>query len=85
MVTNLMSSDIFEVSKFVEKIKQKYIDISEDTLLLGMYGYLSTIFSNLIQNTTILASDYSMEAIPTRAKFEKNISNKKTKLILASL
>ena len=73
MATNIMSSDIFLVSRFIEKLKQKYIDISEDTLLLGIYGYLSTVFSNLIQNTTILASDYAMEAIPTRAKFDKNI------------
>ena len=73
MATNIMSSDIFLASKFIEKLKQRYIDISEDTLLLGMYGYLSTIFSNLIQNTTILASDYAMEAIPTRAKFDKNV------------
>lgn len=73
MATNIMTSDIFLASKFIEKLKQKYIDISEDTLLLGIYGYLSTVFSNLIQNTTILASDYAMEAIPTRAKFDKNI------------
>lgn len=71
--TNILSSDIFLATKFVEKLKAKYIDISEDTLLLGMYGYLSVIFSNLIQNTATMVSEYSMEAIPTRAKFEKNV------------
>lgn len=70
---NIMSSDIFLATKFVEKIKQRYIDIPQETLFLGIYGYLNTIFSNLIQNTTTMISDYSMEAIPTKAKFEKNI------------
>ena len=71
--TNLMSSDVFLATKFVEKLKAKYLDVSEDTLLLGMYGYLSVIFSNLIQNTATMISEYSMEAIPSRAKFEKNV------------
>ena len=71
--TNLISSDIFLATTFIEKLKEKYIDAPEDTLLLGMYGYLSAIFSNLIQNTAMMVSDYSMEAIPTRAKFEKNV------------
>lgn len=71
--TNIMSSDIFLATKFVEKLKAKYIDVAEDTLLLGMYGYLSVIFANLIQNTATMVSEYSMEAIPTRAKFEKNV------------
>lgn len=70
---NILSSDIFLATKFIEKLKSKYINIPEDTLLLGIYGYLSVIFSNLIQNTATMVSDYSMEAIPTRAKFEKNI------------
>lgn len=68
-----LSTDIYQVSAFVESIKQKYIDIPEDTLYLGVYGFLSSIFSNLIQNTTIMAAEYSQEAIPTRAKFERNI------------
>lgn len=72
-VTNIMSSDIFLVTKFIEKLKAKYIDVPEETLLLGMYGYLSTIFSNLIQNTATMVSEYSTEAIPTKAKFEKNV------------
>ena len=68
-----LSTDIYQVSAFVESIKQKYIDIPEDTLYLGVYGFLSSIFSNLIQNTTIMAAEYSQEAIPTKAKFERNI------------
>ena len=84
-ITNIMSSDIFLATKFVEKLKAKYIDISEDTLLLGMYGYLSVIFSNLIQNTATMVSEYSTEAIPTKAKFEKNVISHALSLGLNSL
>lgn len=73
MADKILSSDIFLASKFVERLKQRYIEVSEDTLFLGIYGYLNAIFSNLIQNTATMVSDYSMEAIPTRAKFEKNV------------
>ena len=71
--TNVLSQDIFQVSNFLEAIKQKYIDISEDTLYLGVYGYLSSVLSNLTQNTAIMASEYSLEAIPTKAKYERNV------------
>lgn len=71
--TYKLSTDIFSISEYVESIKKKYIDIPEDTLYLGVYGFLSNMFSNIIQNTAVMASEYSMEAIPTRAKFERNI------------
>ena len=74
-ITNLpvLSEDIYKINEFVDSIKQKYVDISEDTLALGLFGYMGTVFSNLIENTTIMASEYSNEAIPTKAKFERNV------------
>lgn len=71
--TNVISTDIYRNTEFIESIKKKYIDIPEDTLFLGVFGYLSSVFSNLLENTTIMASEYSNEAIPTKAKFERNI------------
>ena len=68
-----LTTDIYQISKYVESLKQKYIDIPEDTLYLGVYGFLSSMFSNIIENTTLMASEYSQEAIPTKAKFERNI------------
>lgn len=70
---NLLSTDIYKITNFVDKLKAKYIDIPEETAYLGIYGYLSSIFSNLIQNTAMIVNDYANEAIPTKAKFEKNI------------
>lgn len=71
--TDLVSTDIYRINEFIDEIKSRYIDIPEDTLMLGIYGYLSSVLSNLMENTTIMASEYSNEAIPTKAKYEKNI------------
>ena len=72
--TNTMvSADIYKVASYIDKIKAKYVDVPEDTLILGVYGYLTSVMGNLTQNTAILASEYSTEAIPTKAKYERNV------------
>lgn len=71
--STVASTDLYQITSFVEAIKAKFIDIPEDTLTMGIYGYLSEIHSNMMQNATIMASEYSTEAIPTKAKFERNI------------
>ena len=71
--TSVLSQDIFLVTDWLEKLKAKYINIPEDTLYLGVYGWLSSVFGNLIQNTASMVSEYAMEAIPTRAKYERNV------------
>lgn len=68
-----LSTDIYRIAEYVDSIKQRYIDVPEDTLALGMFGYLSAIFSNLIENTATQASEYANEAVPIKAKFEKNV------------
>ena len=70
---NFLSTDIYKITNFIDKLKAKYIDVPEETIYLGIYGYLSSIFSNLIQNTAMMVNDYANEAVPTKAKFEKNI------------
>jgi len=68
-----LSTDVFSIASFVESVKKRYIDIPEETLYLGVYGFMSNMFTNIIQNATVMASEYALEAIPTRAKFERNI------------
>lgn len=68
-----ISSDIYGLSEYVNEIKKQYINVSEDTLQMGMFGYLGEVFSNILQNSVIMASEYSNEGIPVKAKFEKNI------------
>jgi hypothetical protein len=72
--TNMtLTTDIYDIESYVDAIKSKYIDIPEDTLTMGIYGYLSEIMSNTIENTTIMAARYANESAPTRAKFERNV------------
>ena len=71
--TSVVSTDIYKLTQFVEGIKSKYIDIPDETLYLGVFGYLNAIMSNALENTAIVASEYSNEAIPTKAKYERNV------------
>ena len=71
----ILNSDIYDITRFVDEIKKKNIDGVEDkeTLIVGMYGYLGYQFSSLLQNAIVTASELSNEAIPTRAKFDRNV------------
>lgn len=71
--TNTISTSIYDIEAFVDAIKAKYINLPEDTLALGIYGYLNEIHSNILENTAIIASEYANESIPTRAQFERNV------------
>lgn len=71
----ILNSDIYDITRFVDDIKKKNIDgvDNKETLLVGMYGYLGYQFSSLLQNAIVTASELSNEAIPTRAKFDRNV------------
>lgn len=71
----ILNSDIYDITRFVDDIKKKNIDGVEnkETLMVGMYGYLGYQFSSLLQNAIVTASELSNEAIPTRAKFDRNV------------
>lgn len=74
--SKILNSDIYDITRFVDDIKKKNIDGIDDTketLLVGMYGYLGYQFSSLLQNAIVTASELSNEAIPTRAKFDRNV------------
>lgn len=71
----VLNSDIYDITSFVNDIKTRVIDsnVPEDTLMVGIYGYLGYQFSSLLQNAIVTASELSNEAIPTRAKFDRNV------------
>lgn len=72
--TNTMLPDIYSISSTVNDIQKKFMeDMSDDTYVMGMYGYLNSIFANNLQNAIIMAAEYGNEAFPIRAKFEKSI------------
>lgn len=69
-----LTSDVYGINAYVNEIKKKYNpNIKEDTLMLGIYGYFSEMFSTLIQNDIVMASEFANESIPSKAKFEKNV------------
>lgn len=72
-VDSSITTDIYDAMAFVEAIKAKHIDIPEETLAMGIYGYLSEIHANIIENMAVIAAEYANEAVPTRAQFERNI------------
>lgn len=72
--TKNLTSDIYGINAYVNEIKKKFTpEISEDTQMLGIFGYTGQMFSDLLQNTIVMASEFSNESIATKAKFEKNI------------
>lgn len=69
-----LTADVYGINSYVNRIKQQFTpDVNEDTLLLGIFGYAGQMFSDTIQNTIVMASEFSNESIPTKAKFEKNV------------
>ena len=72
----ILSSDIYDLTAFVDDIKKANIDgvdNPEETLQVGMYGYLGYEFASLLQNAIVVSSEMANEAIPTRAKFDRNV------------
>lgn len=70
----VLSTDIYEISDFIDQVRQNNItDISDTASMVGIFGYMNEIFSQSLQNTLIVVSETSNETIPTRAKFSKNI------------
>lgn len=69
-----ISPDFYNLAGYVDEVKKKYTaPVNEETLMIGLYGMIGELFSNTIQNSVVMASEFANESIPTKAKFEKNI------------
>lgn len=68
-----LSTNIYDIAKYVDALKSKYIDIPDDTLTMGLFGYISELGSNILENAAVMGAEYSNEASPTRAKFQRNV------------
>lgn len=72
-VTNFDPS-IYNIQQTINDIAKKYVpNESEETLALGLFGYIEDISSLQIQNDIILTSELGNELWPSRAKYEKNV------------
>ena len=73
MATNFDPS-IYNIHQTINDIAKIYIpNESEDTLALGLFGYIGDIAALQIQNDIILNSELGNELWPSRAKYEKNV------------
>ena len=73
-IINPMNTDIYDITETVNELQKNMMqDLDEETLAVGMNGYLSSIQSMQIQNSIITASEFGNEIFPCKAKFEKNI------------
>ena len=69
-----LSTDIYEISDFIDSIRRDNIpDVDDTASILGIFGWANEIFSQTLQNTLIAISETSNETIATRAKFSKNV------------
>ena len=75
MATNLpnLSTDLYDVSTLVAALQRKFTDIPDDTISIGIYGYLQEIHQLILETTTVQAANYMNEAVATRTKFERNV------------
>lgn len=71
---SILSTDIYEIADFYDQIRQDNIpNVDETASMVGIFGYMTEMFSQSLQNTLIVVSETSNETIPTRAKFSKNV------------
>lgn len=74
MATTNFDPSIYNIQQTINEIAKQYMpDQSDDTLALGLFGYIEDIASLQIQNDIILNSELGNELWPSRAKYEKNI------------
>ena len=72
-MADIMNTDIYDITQTVNDIQKEMMGLDDDTLAVGMNGYLSSIQSMQIQNSIVTASEMGNEIFPSKAKFEKNI------------
>ena len=49
---SVLSTDIYEISDFIDQVRQNNIsDVSDTASIVGIFGYMNEIFSQTLQNT----------------------------------
>lgn len=68
------SADIYNSAEFVNEITKNFIeDVNEETLLMGTFGFMQSIFQEQISNSVRTMAEMSNEPFPTRARYDTNI------------
>ncbi len=74
-INKILNTDIYQLTNFVRDVKNQNIEGVDDkeALVVGIYGYIDYQMVSLLQNSIMTASELANEAIPTRAKFDRNV------------
>lgn len=72
-MADLITSDIYGITDHINNLKKEYFSANEESLMIGTLGYIGSLFSSQWQNQIVMSSQYSNEAIATKAKFKRNI------------
>lgn len=74
MAVEKLTSDVYDIAKTINNIQKKFNpDINEDTLSMGIFGYITEACTKIAQNNVIMSAEYGNEAVYLRSKFEKTI------------
>ena len=74
MAKKSVNSDIYNLSQLVDDVKKQYIENETDeTLAIGIYGYIGALESHRLQTQVQMTGELSNESFPSRARLERNV------------
>ena len=74
MAKKSVNSDIYNLSQLVDDVKKTFIENETDeTLAIGMYGYIGALESHRLQTQVQMTGELSNESFPSRARLERNV------------
>ena len=69
-----VNSDIYNLAELVDDVKKTYLpDETEQTLAVGLYGYIGAIESKRLQTQVRMTGELCNESFPSRARLERSI------------
>ena len=75
-MSNILDPSIYNIQETVASVAKDYIpEESEDTLAVGIFGYLIDMQSQQIQNDIIVNSELGNELWPARARYKCSTCN----------
>lgn len=70
----IVNTDIYNIADSLNRLARQYIpELTEDTLSVGLPGYIIALESMKMKNTAIVTGALSNEVFPSRAMLDKNI------------
>lgn len=69
-----LSTDIYGIRQMVEDVKKRFVDdVDEETLSIGIFGFIGDIEAKKIQIASIMTGELGNEMFGTKAKLSKNV------------